>query len=193
MIADKLIYNRLKKKDKDAFIKAYDKYLEHIYRFVYFKVGSREEAEDLTSYIFLKTWDYIQNNQLKDHKTLKALLYKVARNAVIDHYRKQKPLADASIDDENLARTLVDDKQDMHKQVMISDEYEAITLKLKELKDEYREAIILRYVNEMSIGEVAEALGKNKGNTRVLIYRALNALKELTGEENDINRKTDDR
>ena len=75
-IKDKILYSRLKQKDKEAFIKAYDIYTDNIYRFIYFKVRGKEEAEDLTSQVFLKTWDYIQNNTL-DQKTLKSLLYKM--------------------------------------------------------------------------------------------------------------------
>ena len=54
---------------------------------------------------------------------------------------------------------------------------------MKELKDEYREVIILRYVNELSISEIAEILNKRKGNTRVLIYRATKALKDLSQDK----------
>ena len=60
--------------------------------------------------------------------------------------------------------------------------------KLPELKDEYREVIILRFVNELSIKEVAEILDKSKGNTRVLIFRALKALKELLENDEKINK-----
>jgi RNA polymerase sigma-70 factor (ECF subfamily) len=52
--------------------------------------------------------------------------------------------------------------------------------KLKELKSEYRNVLILKYVNDLSVSEIASILGKNKGNIRVTIYRALEALKNLT-------------
>ena len=55
--------------------------------------------------------------------------------------------------------------------------------KLFELKDEYREVLTLRFVNEMSITEIAEALEKSKGNVRVLIYRALQALRAVIGDD----------
>ena len=60
--------------------------------------------------------------------------------------------------------------------------------RLPELKDEYREVIILRFVNELSIKEVADILEKSKGNTRVLIFRALKALKELLESDEKMNK-----
>lgn len=183
-LKDKILYLRIKEKDKEAFIEAYDLYLDDIYRFIFFKVSSKEEAEDLASQVFLKTWDYIQNGQLKDYKTLKALLYKVARNLVIDHYRQQSRRQNVSIDgSETLTEQFVETK-DMAKEIEVAADFEALEEKMKELKDEYREIIILRFINELSISEIASVLEKNKGNVRVLVYRALNALREIVNQEN---------
>lgn len=177
---DKKIYNQLKRRDKEAFIDAYDLYLDDIYRFIYFKVSDKHEVEDLSSQVFLKTWDHIQNNSLKDYNTLKSLLYTVARNLVIDHYRKSSnQFKNINIDNEDIKYELVDEKQDVKKEIEIKIDYQKIQDKLSELKEEYREAIILRYVNELSINEISEVLNKTKGNVRVLIYRAVNALKEI--------------
>jgi len=177
-ISDKILYARLKNRDKQAFIKAYEEYLEPIYRFVFFKVNSKEEAEDLTSSVFLKAWDYIQDNNLKDHKTLKSFLYKVARNAVIDHYRKASRLQNISLHDE-AARHIEDHGQDIGRKLALASDFQEIQDKLMELKDEYREIIILKYVNELSTKEIAEVLDKSRGNIRVLSYRALEALRKL--------------
>jgi len=185
-IKEKQIFFRLKKRDKEAFVLAYDAYAESIYRFVYFKVGGQEEAEDITSQVFLKTWDYIQNNNLKDYKTLKSLLYKVARNTVIDHYRKESRKAESSLDtgvgdinDVNIA----DPAQDILGKISTKADYEILVLRMCDLKNEYREAIVLRYINELNIKEIAAVLDKSRGNVRVLIYRALKALKELVNDE----------
>src|SRR3989338_1839112 len=109
-IEEKLLIYKVKKNDKEAFIRAYDLYIDQLYRFIYFKVGNREEAEDLASSVFLKTWNYILENSLKDQKTLKALLYKIARNLIIDHYRKNKAGRMISLDDEK-GQEIIDEKQ----------------------------------------------------------------------------------
>lgn len=181
---DKLLYLQLKQKDKDAFVRAYDLYLDDIYRFIYFKVSSREEAEDLTSAVFLKAWDYIQNNNLIDYKTLKALFYKIARNLVIDHYRKKSVQLNVSLDaDPDKTVDIKDDKQDIEKRVEFLSEFSEIEKKLLQLKYEYREVVMLRFINELSISEVAEVLDKPRGNVRVLLHRAIAALKKISSEE----------
>lgn len=188
-IEEKLLLYKIKQSDKDAFIRAYDLYIDQLYRFIYFKVGDREEAEDLCSAMFLKTWHYILENSLKDQKTLKALFYKISRNLIIDHYRKTKGRETVSLDDENGIK-IVDQKQTLNHGLELKADLLVLESKLPELKDEYREVIILRFINELSIKEMAEILDKSRGNVRILIYRALNALKELLSQDEKINSST---
>ncbi len=188
-IEEKLLLYKISKNDKNAFIKAYDLYVDQLYRFIYFKVGNREEAEDLCSWVFLKTWNYILKNSLKDCKTLKALLYKISRNLIIDHYRKTKGRETVSLDDEGGIK-ITDEKQNLNDSLELKADLLVLETKLPELKDEYREIIILRFINELSITEISEILDKPKGNIRVLIYRSLNALKELLSHNEKINLNT---
>lgn len=169
----------MKQKDKEAFIKAYDLHFDDIYRFVFFKVNNKEVAEDITSSVFLKSWDYIQNKSLKDFKTLKALFYKVARNLVIDHYRKASQQKDVSLETVTGTIDIPDEKQEIGEQMDIASDIELVQEKMFDLKDEYREVITLRYINELSIAEIAEILDKSKGNIRILTFRALKALREI--------------
>ncbi len=181
--SDKILYLKIKRKNKDAFIEAHDKYLDDIYRFVFFKVSSKEQAEDITSAVFLKAWNHIQNNSVSDFKTLKALFYKVARNAIIDHYRKKSTQQEVSLQDTeeeeyNVADESVDPEREMDTKINM----DMIHEKMFELKDEYREVIMLRYINELSVSEIAKILDKSSGNVRVMIYRAMNALKKIINE-----------
>jgi RNA polymerase sigma-70 factor (ECF subfamily) len=139
--------------------------------------------------VFLKTWHHILRNSLKDHKTLKALLYKISRNLIIDHYRKTKGRETVSLDDENGIK-ITDEKQSPGYNTELKADILVLETKLPELKDEYREVIILRFINELSIKEIAEVLDKSRGNVRVLIYRSLNALKELLSQDEKINSNT---
>lgn len=177
-LSDKNLFLRLKKyQDRQAFLSAYDQYADAIYRFVFFKVGNQSEAEDLTSAVFLKCWGYVQDGKLKsadEYKSLKSFLYKIARNLVIDHYRQRRPL----ISLEEAEELAIDFSQG---EALAKDmATEMILAKLKELKSEYRAILILKYVNDLSVTEIAEVLGKTKGNVRVTLFRALEALKNLT-------------
>jgi RNA polymerase sigma-70 factor, ECF subfamily len=179
---NKQILDRLKKRDKDVFIRAYDDNISDIYRFVYFKIGSEEEAKDLTSAIFLKTWNHIQNNTLKDAKTLRALFYKVARNAIIDHYREQGKVKTLSLENDNNIEIASESNEE--ERLDQKQNIELIRQKLPFLKEEYKEIIIMRFINELELEEIADITGKSRGNIRVLTHRALKALKDLLTENN---------
>lgn len=188
---DKQAISRLKNKDKDAFIKAYDDYAAEINRFIFFKLGSREEADDLTSLVFLKTWNHIQNKTLTDAKTLRALLYKIARNAIIDYYRSTASSAkNLSLSDEENPIEIVDEENTpelLQENIDQAADMKLIIDKLPLLKEEYREIIIMKFVSDLSLEEIADISAKTKGNVRVLIYRALKALKDLIeGDETEV-------
>lgn len=183
---DKQTLSKLKSRDKEAFIGVYDENVKDIHRFVYFKIGSREEADDLTSMIFLKAWNHIQNKTLEDAKTLRALLYKIARNAIVDYYRETGNKVTASLDDEENRIEVIDESENPQERLDRAADLELIKAKLPLLKEEYREIIIMKFINDLSLEEIAEVSEKSKGNVRVLLHRALNALRELV--EQDANK-----
>lgn len=180
---DKQLLQKLKSQDKEAFIKVYDAYVKDVYRFVYFKVGKEEEAQDLTSMIFLKSWNYIQTNTLSDSKTLRALVYKIARTSIIDYYRESGNKLEVSLDDENNPIEVMDEKQDLAADMDKTTDLALIRRQLPLLKEEYREVIVLRFVNDLSLEEIAEVTGKSRGNVRVILHRAIAALKEMVEKE----------
>ncbi len=180
---DKQTLSRLKNKDKEVFIKVYDDFAGDIYRFVYFKVGHSEEAKDLTSMVFLKTWNHIQNNSLTSSSTLRALLYKVARTSIVDYYRENGMKLEVSLDDEEHPIDLADENVDLAANMDRNADLTRIKNKLPLLKEEYREIIVLKFINDLDIDEISEVTSKTKGNVRVLLHRALAALKELLEED----------
>ena len=98
-----LLYRLQSKPDPAAFAQLYDIYVKQIYRFVYFKVSSHEEAEDITSEVFLKTWRYINDKSKKKISSFSGLLYRLARNAIVDLYRvkAKRPEVSLNYKDEN--------------------------------------------------------------------------------------------
>ncbi len=179
-MSDRRLFVKIKKKDKEAFMEAYDLYVDDIHRFVYFKVGSSEEAKDITSVVFLKAWQYILKENLDRERSLRALIYKIARNAIIDHYRQAKN-REVSMDDSVVERP--DEDHDLIKELEIDSDLEMVKKALGKIKDEYREILIMKYINEMSFAEIAEITGKSKGNARVISCRALKALKSVIQKE----------
>ncbi|MEI6378421.1 MAG: RNA polymerase sigma factor [Candidatus Falkowbacteria bacterium] len=184
--SDKNLLLRLKKyKDKEAFLEAYQSYAEDIYRFLYFKVGGEEDARDLTSAVFVKAWSYVRDGRLKDeenYKSLRAFLYKIARNEAIDFFRAKKAVTftEASLDGQTAD---IASSQDLLAEAAQGSDNEALKRHLAHLKSEYQSVLVMYYINELSISEIASALGKSKGNVRVTVFRSLKALRELMEQE----------
>lgn len=180
-ISEKILLFKLRtKQDPEAFAKLYDLYAKRIYSFVFFKVANREEAEDITSEVFLKAWRYI--NEKKEIESFSGLLYKLARNSVIDLYRAKASQKKTLSTDEILEKEIEDTEivaVDFENQIGDKIEIQKITLALQKLKQEYREIVTLRYVDELEIGEIAEITGKGHVAIRVTLHRGLKKLKEI--------------
>jgi len=187
---DKKTLGRLKNKDTQTFISIYDKYHKDLYRFIYYKVGRQEESQDLTSMVFLKAWNHIQNKSLSDSKTLRALVYKIARNTIIDYYRQGSAKIE-SLDNEEQPIHIIDEKQDLAKDLDENLELQRLSHLIRQLKEEYREMIVLKFINELELDEIAVVTGKSKGNVRVTLHRALNSLKSMVEEERNSREKKD--
>lgn len=173
-----LLYKVRIKRDPEAYGLLYDLYVKKIYRFIFFKISSREEAEDLTSEVFLKAWNYLVENSEQEIRSFASFIYRIARNLVVDFYRERaKRLPESSLD--AVVETLVVEDVSGEHQSMISGEVEEIMKTLKKMKLEYQEAVLLHYIEELSAGEVARILGKSQINVRVTLHRALKKLKEL--------------
>lgn len=179
---DKILLYRVRtKKDPEAFGRIYDLYARRIYRFVYFKVSSVEEAQDLTADVFLKAWSYLIDETGQEVRHLSALLYSIARNRVIDFYRARSvretlPLAEGAEDIFADAR-MAPEKADARIDVSFLEKH------LRSLKDEYREALVMKYLDQLDTREIADILGKTQGNVRVLLHRALEAVKDLVSPQ----------
>jgi RNA polymerase sigma-70 factor (ECF subfamily) len=171
----KLVYSVRVKKDPSAFAELYDSYVEKIYRFVYFKINSKEEAEDIVSSVFLKVWTYLIEYTEKEIDSFSGLIYRVARNAIIDFYRERGAKQFAS--EEILETVAVEEKN--YQLAAASQEVEKIMFIIKKLKQDYQEVLLLKYVEELTTAEIAEILNKSQVNVRITMHRAMKKLKEL--------------
>lgn len=172
-LAEKLLVARLKLKDADAFADLYDSYVDRMYRFVYFKVGTSETAQDLVSQTFLNVWQYALEGKIKASQSFQALLYTTARHVVIDYYRKHKPTAELTE-----AVDITDETADPTAAVNRKLDRAAIEQRLQNIKSEYQEVIVLHYLNDVSIKEIAVILNKKPGTVRVTLHRAVKALQK---------------
>ncbi len=162
---------------EDQFLSFYDQYVEKIYRYIFFRVGSEFQAQDLTSEVFLRCWRHISNSATIEIKNPRAFLYQIARNLLADFYRQKDkgPLSLEEISDKSFADKNVN-FQNKAEQTM---QFEEVKNALFLLNTDYQEIIIWRYLDELEIKEISEILDKSEGAVRVLISRALSNLKQI--------------
>lgn len=163
------ILRQAKAGEKDALAELCTYVYGHIYTFLYYRVSRPEDAEDLTSEVVLRVVKALKRQRGNFH----AWIYRIARNRLIDFYRKRGVRSEVSIGDvpeRELTRS-----EDFSKQVMIK---EKLRKGLQHLTDEQRQVVILKFIEGYTNGEVAEIVGKSVGAVKVLQYRALRALRE---------------
>ncbi len=166
---------------RKLFSQIYDQYINKIYRFIFLKVNSQEVAEDLCSETFLKGWQAFneQNSQIKNFQ---AFLYRIAKNLVIDFYRENGHNRTVDI---NCVAGVADPKIDLEKQARDNSDIRQIGQAIANLKPDYQDVLIFRYLDDLSVPEIAEITQKSEGAIRTTLSRALKALKlEMENNKN---------
>ena len=159
---------------QEKFIKLYDEHIAAIYRYVFLRVNSREMAQDLTSEVFLKAWSFLTASSQKIENP-KAFFYRIARNLVIDFYRS-KSRAEISLEETQIQIPDIDNSPE--EKINLSLEMVPIQQALNQIKDDYRDVIIWHYLDELTIPEIADILGKTENATRVMLSRGLQQIRE---------------
>ncbi|OGF21301.1 hypothetical protein A2316_02035 [Candidatus Falkowbacteria bacterium RIFOXYB2_FULL_38_15] len=172
---------KLNKGDKEVFSQCYDFYAPKLYRHVFYRLGSKELAEDMVSEVFKKTWEFLVDSD-KKIDNLRAFLYRVANNLIIDYYRSKarQPI----LIDETLEAQLGDEGSEAEK---IGSRFEIgqVLKSLEELSKETRDILIWRYVDELSISEISNLSGKKKNAVYVSIHRALREAQKIIKKYED--------
>lgn len=167
--------------DVEAFGILYERYLDPIYRYIFYRISKAEEAEDLTETIFLKAWENIRIRQTAGEiENVRAWLFRIAHNQVIDHHRKKRPV---SVDMDTQLQTTSENRPSTEETVQARIAQNGVLDAVSDLDEQAQEIINLRFFNGLSHAEVADVLGLKEGHVRVLQYRALKQLKKLLAEE----------
>ena len=169
------LINRASNGDAKAFGELYKEYVDAIYRYVYFRVGSQAEAEDLTDEVFVRAWEALPEFQPNASYSFSAWLYRIAHNLVVDTYRRRSPVTFSREElDKNRTRL-----PSVEEEAQIRHEASNLVEAVQNLSDLEQDVIVLRFVEGLSHREVAEIIGKSESASRVIQHRALAALRRI--------------
>lgn len=173
-LTDEALANACAQGDPLSFGTLYDRYLDKIYRFIYYKTFSKELSEDITSDVFHKAFERIASFDA-EKGTFSQWIYRIARNAVIDHYRTVKK------------HVPIEDAYDLGEEDTTVETHDVLlTLgKVKEymesLSPRQREIIMLRIWEELSYREIAERIGGTEDSAKMAFSRAMKTVREQCG------------
>ena len=165
---------RAGKGDTAAFGTLYDRYVDAVYRYVYYRVRSDADAEDLVSDVFLRALRAIP--RYEPRQAFLAWLYRIARNAVIDRARRAR--IQVSFEDA-LAHPGVDQIVEPDAGLLALSDKETVRAAIARLTPLQQEVIVLRFVEGYSTSEIANLVGKREGTVRGIQFRALEMLRTL--------------
>jgi RNA polymerase sigma-70 factor (ECF subfamily) len=159
-----------------AFTELYRAHLRDVYSYAYYRVGNHHDAEDLTEQTFLQAYRHFERAQEEsDGRPLRPWLIRIAHNLAANLYRDRSRRPQTSIDDTTML-SAVHTTEDL---VEGRDELARIIEGIHQLPDERREALIMRFALGMDNREIARAMGKTDGATKVLLHRAIKQLEGI--------------
>jgi len=171
-LPDADLITRAKRGDTECFGQLYERYVDQIYRYVRSRVSDDRDAEDLTENIFVRSYESLETYEERGW-AYSAFLYQVARNLLVDHYRQagsDQPL-DAS-------EPLESEGPGLEQRLSEQEDVIRINKAMVELPDDYQEIIRLRVLLDLPTSTAAEWMDRSEGAARVLLHRALKALRQ---------------
>ncbi len=159
---------------QDEFTAAYDAYADAIFRHCYFRVFDRERGRELMQETFMKTWEYLASGKKVDN--LRAFLYRTANNLIIDDMRRRKRRIEESL--EKMQEEGFDLEGDDGSKMGLSVDEDVVLRTLERVEEPYRSAMIMRYIDELSPKEIAEATGESTNVISVRINRGVQKLRQ---------------
>jgi RNA polymerase sigma-70 factor (ECF subfamily) len=169
--SDSELISRAKEGEIEAFGELYERYIDLIYRYIRCRAPNGGVAEDLAEVVFIKAFEALHRYQERGWP-FSAFLYQIARNQLADHFRRQRD--EIPLDD---VHHLEAPSEDLDRGVMVDERIRVLQDALEKLPADYQEVIRLRLLLDVPTEEVAIYLNRSQGAVRVLLHRALKALR----------------
>jgi RNA polymerase sigma-70 factor (ECF subfamily) len=162
--------------DAEAFGVLYDRYVDAVYRYVFYRVRNEAEAEDVTSEVFMRALRAIP--KYEPRQAFLAWLYRIARNAVIDRSRRRASRQQVSFEDA-LAHPNADQVVNPDAGLLAGSDATVVRHAMRQLTPLQQEILVLRYVEGLDTKTISKLVGKRDGTIRGIEFRALSALRTL--------------
>ncbi len=169
------LVKRAKRRDSEAFGSLYDTFVDQIFRYIYYKLGDFNEAQDLTGHTFLRAFENIDAYEIRE-VAFSSWLYRIAHNLVVDYYRKESKRENVPIEEEEQTAT---GGWNPAETVMADLDSERLYEALQELTHNQREVVILKFIDNLSNSEVAEIMGVSVGAVKSTQKRGLLMLNKM--------------
>jgi RNA polymerase sigma-70 factor (ECF subfamily) len=160
--------------DRD-FTELYRTHLRDVYSYAYYRIGNHHDAEDLTEQTFLQAYRHFERAQRESAgRPLRPWLIRIAHNLAANYYRDRSRKPQTNLEDAAVISTL----HDTESLVEGREEVHQVLAGVANLPEDRRDALIMRFALDMDNREIARALGRSDGATKVLIHRAIKQLEE---------------
>ena len=173
-LEDREILARASQGDQEAFGALYERYVERIFNYVYYRTGNVHDAEDLTARVFYRALNHIQNYTDRG-VPFSAWLYRIAHNLIANWHRDRSRHQEIPLDD---APTLHYKGEPPEVALMQGQDRDALLKLIRHLPSERQHLLILKFVEHMSNAEIGETMGRSEGAVKSLYHRTLLALRD---------------
>ena len=165
--------------DRD-FTELYRAHLRDVYSYAYYRIGNHHDAEDITEQTFVQAYRHFERAQRESNgRPLRPWLIRIAHNLAANYYRDRSRRPQTNLDDAAILSAPLDTERVVEEREEVKEVLEGVS----KLPDDRREALIMRFALDMDNREIARALGRSEGATKVLIHRAIKQLEQGLKED----------
>jgi RNA polymerase sigma-70 factor, ECF subfamily len=175
-----LVNRVIDSRDPHAFGEIYDRFVDRVYRYLYFRTGSHPEAEDLAEQVFLKAWEAIGRYRWQGRPFL-AWLYRLAHNTHIDHVRTQRPTLSLNNSDHPVELPSSAAAVELSRAL----DSDLLARALRQLTQDQQQVIVLKFIEGLDNSQIAESMDKREGAIRALQMRALMSLRRVLEDQGE--------
>lgn len=161
----------------EAFGALYEKYIDQIYNYIYYRTSNGKDAEDICSRVFIRALNHIERYEDRGYP-FSAWLYRIAHNLVINWYRDREKAEEISLSEQYPPPTMAGSVED---RIELRDEKDALLQVITDLPEDRRELLILKHVEGLTNAEIGQIMDRTEGAIKALYHRTLESLRDDYG------------